>query len=82
MLSDLHVLSGIFSGFYTDAETHYIVIDFISRIIHCMHMRMSQLNCVIVTSAAFLVVRIMPVEMYGKSWFACFYLQVYIIHRL
>ena len=27
--------------------------------------------CVIITSAAFFVVRVMPVEMYGKSWFAC-----------
>ena len=31
--------------------------------IHCMHMRMPQNNCVIITSAAFFVVRVRPVEM-------------------
>ena len=72
MLSDLHVvLSGTFSGFYTDAGRRDCTVDFISIDIHCIHTRMQQRNCVIITSAAFFVVRVRPVEMYGKSWFAC-----------
>ena len=72
VLSDLHVvLSGTFSGFCTDADRRDFSIDFISSGIHCIHMRMPQCNCVIITSAAFFVVRVMPVEVYGKSWFAC-----------
>ena len=64
MLSDLHVvLSGTFSGFYTDADRRDCTIDFISIDIHT---RMPQRNCIIITSAAFFVVRVMPVEMYGS----------------
>ena len=72
MLSDLHVvLSETFSGFYTDADRRDFTIDFFSSTIHCIHTCMPQRNCVIITSAAFFVVRVMPVEMYGKSWFSC-----------
>ena len=72
MLSDLHVvLSGTFSEFYTDANRRDCTIDFISIDTHCIHTRLPQRNCVIITSAAFFVVRGMPIEMYGKSWFAC-----------
>ena len=69
MLSDLHVvLSGTFSGLYADADIRDCTTDLD---IHCIHTRMPQRNCVIITSAAFFVVQVMPVEMYGKSWFAC-----------
>ena len=72
MLSDLHVvLSGTFAGFYTDADKRDCTIDFISSDIHCIHTRMPQRNCVIITSAAFFVVQDMPIEVYGKSWFTC-----------
>ena len=68
MLSVLRVvLSGTFIGFYSDADRRDFTIDFISIDIHCIHMRMPQRNCVIVTSATFFVVRVMPVEMYGKK---------------
>ena len=70
MLSDLHVvLSGTFNGFYTDADRRDFTIDFITIGIHCIDTRMPQRNCIIVTSAALFVVRVMPVDMYGKSWF-------------
>ena len=77
MVSDLHVvLSGTFSGFYTDADRRDLTIDFIGSDIHCIHTHMPQRKCVIITSAAFFVVQVMPVEMCGES---C--LQVH-VHRL
>ena len=66
MLSDLHVvLSGTFSGFYTYADRRDCIIYFISIDIH-VHTCMPQHNCAMTT---FFVVRVMPVEMYGKSWY-------------
>ena len=62
MFSDLHVvLSGTFSGFYTDADRRDFTIDFIS-IVYAR-----TCHNVIITSAAFFVVRVMPVDMCGKS---------------
>ena len=56
MLSGIHVvLSGTFSGFYTDADRRDFTIDFISSDIHCIHTHMQQGNYVIVTSAACVV---------------------------
>ena len=62
MLSDLHVvLSGTFSGFCTDADRRDCTIDFVSIDIHCIHTRKRHVINNI-TSAAFFVVRVMPVE--------------------
>ena len=74
MLSDLHVvLSGTFSGFYTDADRRDCTIDFIRSDIMYTH----ACHNVIITSTAFFVVRVMPIEMYGKSWFTCLRVHVY-----
>ena len=79
MLSDLHVvLSGTSSGFILmlTGETSLLL----SSDIHCIHTRMSQRNC---TSAAFFVVRVMAVEMYGKSWFACLQVcRLYVLYMV
>ena len=63
MLSDLHVvLLGTFSGLYTNADRRDFIIGFISVYTHA-HATTS----VPPHSRRILVVRIMPVEMYGKS---------------